>query len=189
MRRSAPLTSGQTAEAPRSSKAVGEHKPRQANGHPRPISRLEHRTTTLSLGNEGMRGDLMALVLAGVVAPMQKKDEGAAFAGRVLFGDDGAVVDVTARGEASPTGFDGAPRVGVGNAVIYPGLVDLHSHLGYNTLPLWSDPARTTPYAHHDSWPGEDGYPQLVSWPAWTLLERVPECVLAYVQVRALAGG
>ncbi len=131
----------------------------------------------------------MALVLAGVVAPMQKNDEGAAFAGRVWFGDDGAVVDVTARGEASPTGFDGAPRVGVGNAVIYPGLVDLHSHLGYNTLPLWSDPARTTPYAHHDSWPGEDGYPQLVSWPAWTLLERVPECVLAYVQVRALAGG
>jgi hypothetical protein len=29
----------------------------------------------------------------------------------------------------------------------------------------------------------------LVSWPSWILLKYAPECVLAYVQVRALAGG
>lgn len=131
----------------------------------------------------------MTLVLAGTVAPIRKGDEAATFQGRVWFGEDGSVVDVTAQGEAAPPGFDSAPVVDVGAGVIYPGLIDLHSHLAYNTLPLWADPARTTPYLHHDSWPGEDGYPGLVSWPAWTLLDRAPECMLAYVQVRALAGG
>jgi cytosine/adenosine deaminase-related metal-dependent hydrolase len=107
----------------------------------------------------------------------------------VWFSEDGTVADVTKQGEKAPAGFEGVREVTVDNAIIYPGLIDLHSHLSYNSLPLWADPDRTTPYRHHDSWPGEDGYPELVSWPAWTVLDQAPECLLAYIQVRALAGG
>ncbi len=131
----------------------------------------------------------MALVVAGTIAAMVRGAEQDVFAGRVWLADDGTVAAVTHGNAAGPAGFDGAPAVDVGAAVIYPGLVDLHSHLGYNTLPLWSDPGQTTAYQHHDSWPGEPTYKPDVSWPAWTLAARAPEALLAYVQVRALAGG
>jgi 5-methylthioadenosine/S-adenosylhomocysteine deaminase len=131
----------------------------------------------------------MTLMLSGIVAPMKPGEEDAVFPGRVWFGADGSVAAVTKAGEQPPSGITPDREVDVGDAFIYPGLVDLHSHLGYNTLPLWTDPSQTTPYLHHDIWPGEPTYASSISWPAWTLLDRAPECVLAYIQVRALAGG
>ncbi len=131
----------------------------------------------------------MALVVAGTIAPLQPGAEQDVFSGRVWLADNGTVAAVTRGNAAGPAGFDNAQTVDVGAAVIYPGLVDLHSHLGYNTLPLWSDPGQTTPYLHHDSWPGEPTYKPELSWPAWTLAAQAPESLLAYVQVRALAGG
>jgi 5-methylthioadenosine/S-adenosylhomocysteine deaminase len=131
----------------------------------------------------------MALVVAGTIAAMARGAEDDVFAGRVWLADDGTVDAVTRGDAAGPAGFAVARTVDVGAAVIYPGLVDLHSHLGYNTLPLWSDPGQTTPYRHHDSWPGEPTYKPDVSWPAWTLAAQAPESLLAYVQVRSLAGG
>jgi 5-methylthioadenosine/S-adenosylhomocysteine deaminase len=131
----------------------------------------------------------MALVLAGTVAAMARGDERASFAGRVWMGSGGLIDAVTRDGEAPPSGFDDARVVHVGDAVIYPGLIDLHSHLGYNTLPLWVDPGQTEPYLHHDIWPGEPTYQPALSWPAWTLAARAPETLLAYVQARALVGG
>jgi hypothetical protein len=56
-------------------------------------------------------------------------------------------------------------------------------------LPLWVEPTRAHPFQHHDIWPGARSYGSAVSWPAWTLIDRAPECVFAYVQVRALVGG
>jgi hypothetical protein len=43
------------------------------------------------------------------------------------------VGDATA---APPAGYEAAPRVRV-DGVVAPGLIDLHNHLAYNTLPLW----------------------------------------------------
>jgi len=132
----------------------------------------------------------MARVLDGMVAPMAPGAEEDVFRGRVWLGEDGTVVAVTHDGDPAPAGFPAdAMVVPVGDAVIYPGLIDLHSHLGYNTLPLWTDPGQQKAYLHHDSWPGEPSYKPDVSWPAWTLAAQAPECLLAYVQVRALAGG
>jgi cytosine/adenosine deaminase-related metal-dependent hydrolase len=132
----------------------------------------------------------MALVVKGTVAPMATGAEPEVFDGAVWIGDDGVIAAVTRGGAAGPGGFDAAPVVDVGDgAVIHPGLVDLHSHVAYNSLPLWTDPGQTKAYAHHDSWPGEPTYGPAVSWPSWTLLDRAPETLLAYVQVRALAGG
>lgn len=131
----------------------------------------------------------MALVVAGTIAPLARGAEDDVFSGRVWLADDGTVEAVTRGNAQGPAGFAAAPTVDVGAAVIYPGLVDLHSHLGYNTLPLWADPGQTTPYLHHDSWPGEPSYKPDLSWPAWTLAEQAPEALLTYVQVRCLAGG
>lgn len=131
----------------------------------------------------------MAIVLAGLVAAMAQGREDETHKGRVFLADDGTVTAVTKTGQAEPAGFTNAHRIDVGTSVIYPGLIDLHSHLGYNTMPLWSDPGQSTAYLHHDIWPGEPTYKPALSWPAWTLAEFAPESMLAYVQVRALAGG
>ena len=131
----------------------------------------------------------MTLVVGGTIAALRPDAEDDVFPGRVWLADDGRVAAVTRGNAPGPPGFDGAPAVDVGAAVIYPGLVDLHSHLGYNTLPLWADPGQQTPYLHHDIWPGEPSYKPDVSWPAWTLAAQAPEALLTYVQVRCLAGG
>src|SRR5215813_9104789 len=111
------------------------------------------------------------------------------FTGRVYLGDDGLIAGVTAAGDAAPPGFSLAPVVDLGNAFVLPGLIDLHSHLAYNTLPLWTHPTQLTPYLHHDVWPNRSSYQPDISWPAWVVLKAVPEALVAYVQVRALAGG
>jgi 5-methylthioadenosine/S-adenosylhomocysteine deaminase len=131
----------------------------------------------------------MALIVAGTIAAMADGAEDEVFSGRVWLAEDGTIAAVTHGNEPGPAGFDTARTVEAGAAVIYPGLVDLHSHLGYNTLPLWADPGQATPYLHHDSWPGEPSYQPDLSWPAWTLATHAPEALLSYVQVRALAGG
>jgi cytosine/adenosine deaminase-related metal-dependent hydrolase len=131
----------------------------------------------------------MALVVAGTVVPMARGAEEAAAPGAVWIDDAGVIEAVTREGEAGPSGYDTAPRVEAGDALVLPGLVDLHSHLGYNMLPLWVEPSQKTPFLHHDIWPGEATYGPDVSWTAWTLIDRAPECVFAYVQARALAGG
>jgi cytosine/adenosine deaminase-related metal-dependent hydrolase len=136
-----------------------------------------------------LTGFLVSLELSGTVVPLRPGEEEAAFAGAVWFADDGTVAAVTEHPDGPPAGMSDVPNVDVGDSFIYPGLIDLHSHLAYNTLPLWVDPGQTAPYLHHDIWPGEPSYADAISWPGWTLLDRAPECVLAYVQVRALAGG
>lgn len=103
------------------------------------------------------------------------------------FDGELAVVDtVTTRRWPAP---DGVTQVDVGESYVYPGLTDLHSHVGFATLPLWHEPSRTTPWLHRDLWPGADSYKPNVSWPAYAYLKGAPEEVLAYAQVRALAGG
>jgi 5-methylthioadenosine/S-adenosylhomocysteine deaminase len=64
----------------------------------------------------------------------------ASVAGAVYVDDHGLIAAVTPL-DAEPAGFAGAPRVAAGG-VIYPGLIDLHNHLLYNTLPLWTEPTR-----------------------------------------------
>jgi len=131
----------------------------------------------------------MALIISGRVAPLDPQDPDAAFPGKVYLADDGRVDSVRAQGEAAPSGFANAPEVDVGSAFVYPGLIDLHSHIGYNTLPLWIEETQETPYLHHDRWPNEPSYRPRVSWPAFLIAAGAPEALLVYVQTRALAGG
>jgi hypothetical protein len=55
---------------------------------------------------------------------------------------------------------------------------------------MWDEPSRTKgPWLHRDLWPGAPTYKPNVSWPAYAYLKGAPEALLAYAQVRALAGG
>jgi len=142
------------------------------------------------------------LELQGRLAPFARNDPAAHFIGRVRFrpedllppadaGEDweplSLVDDVKAQRATPP---DGVRQVDVGDSFIYPGLSDLHSHLGFATLPMWDEPTRTKgPWLHRDLWPGAPSYKEFVSWPAYAYMKGAPEALLAYAQVRALAGG
>lgn len=130
----------------------------------------------------------MALILTGTVVTADREapviDPGA-----VYLGDDGRVAAVLPLGTPAPPGFASARRIDT-EACIYPGLVDLHSHLGYNTLPLWEAPG--VPYMHHDRWPDEDeppDYGRTITWPSRILGQAAAEALIKYVEVKALSGG
>jgi 5-methylthioadenosine/S-adenosylhomocysteine deaminase len=128
----------------------------------------------------------MTLEVQGQLVPMAAADGQRHFLGRVRF--DNGVVDTVLQGRHDPP--PGVRQVDVGDAFVYPGLTDLHSHLGFATLPLWHEPARTSgPWLHRDLWPGAPSYKPAVSWPAYAYLKGAPEELLAYAQVRAIAGG
>lgn len=131
----------------------------------------------------------MALVVAGRVVPCDQNDPDAVFAGRVFIDDDGAIEHVAKGNGSAPAGFATAPVIDAGDDFVIPGLIDLHNHIGYNTLPLWAEPTKTTPYMHHDSWPGAPSYRASITWPSKALVATEPEALLAYVQLRALVGG
>src|SRR2546421_907606 len=130
----------------------------------------------------------MALVLVGTVVTFDPArptlDPGA-----VYVGDDGRLAGVLGAADAPPSGFASARRIDTGG-VIYPGLIDLHSHLAYNTLPLWE--AARVPYKHHDLWPDEKhapAYSTSISWPTKVLGQTAAEALIKYVEVKALIGG
>ena len=137
----------------------------------------------------------MSLVISGRIVPLTQdanvaSSEKESFQGKVWIGDDGRVERVTRGNAAGPaTGFSKAAVVDVGTNLVLPGLVDLHSHLAYATLPLWVEEGRTTPFLHHDSWPSASSYAGDITWPAYAFIEASPHELLAYSELRALIGG
>ena len=132
-----------------------------------------------------VRGRIVALASDRNVAP----SEDSVFAGRVWIGDDDRIVAVTKGTSAGPPGSDGATIIDVGSSLVIPGLVDLHNHLAYNTLPLWTEPSQITPFAHHNSWTRADTYALRTTWPAYALITACPQELLAYVEAKAVVGG
>lgn len=127
------------------------------------------------------------LVVAGQIAPLDGDVPAEPRRGRVWIRDD-AIVAVTT-GSRRISGFSRAPEVDVGDAYVLPGFIDMHNHLAYNVLPLWGEPGRTAPWLHNKHWPTADTYTESITEPAWTYAKACPEAVLAYVQVREMAGG
>jgi 5-methylthioadenosine/S-adenosylhomocysteine deaminase len=111
------------------------------------------------------------------------------FTGRVWIGDDGTIAAVTRGTTRAPAGFEHVLVVDVGTDLVLPGLIDLHNHLAYNTLPLWTEPSRTTPWPHHDSWPRAATYAASTTWPAYAFITACPHELLAYVETKAIVGG
>ena len=131
----------------------------------------------------------MALALQGTLVRLLKSKPKEVFDGRLYIADDGRIAAVRKAGQNPPASMGNAPVVDLGDSFIYPGLIDLHSHLGYNALPLWTQPGEPQPFLNHNTWPGRSTYKEKVSYPAWVLAKAAPEALLVYVQVQALAGG
>ncbi|HET6737824.1 MAG TPA: amidohydrolase family protein [Kribbella sp.] len=107
--------------------------------------------------------------------------------GAVYVGDDGLIAAVTPL-DAVPDGFTNAPRIAAGG-LIFPGLIDLHNHLMYNSLPLWTEPSRKVPWTSHNQWGGAPTYSSRISRPARLLGAAAGRALLRYVETRAIVGG
>ena len=83
----------------------------------------------------------------------------------------------------------GAAVVDVGSSLVMPGLIDLHNHLAYNTLPLWTEPSAATPFAHHNSWTRAETLRRVDHLAGVRADHRLPEELLAYVEAKAVVGG
>jgi 5-methylthioadenosine/S-adenosylhomocysteine deaminase len=127
------------------------------------------------------------LVIEGMLARMLDGDASSPARGRVWI-RDGRIAKVTSPSTTVP-GFSQAPVVDVGSAYVLPGFIDMHNHLAYNALPLWSEPGRTEPWLHNKHWPDASTYTESITEPAWVYAKACPEALLAYVQLRAMAGG
>ena len=74
---------------------------------------------------------------------------------------------------------------------IYPGLIELHNHLTYNELPLWTVPTR---YTNRNQWRvSEPTYNYAVAWPAKILGQNAdqdyPRSIARFAECRSLFGG
>jgi 5-methylthioadenosine/S-adenosylhomocysteine deaminase len=99
---------------------------------------------------------------------------------------DGIIEAVQPASAQPPPGYTGARRVRT-RGLITPGLIDLHNHLAYNTLPLWI--GRDLAYGTRYQWPGAPTYQSDVSNPAQALGIAAPAAALRYAEVKAVVGG
>ena len=99
----------------------------------------------------------------------------------------GVIRDVGADGEGPPEGFEGVPVLRSGGTV-FPGMIELHNHLPYDVLQMWSVPKL---YGNRGQWGSHDDYRRLVSGPMKVLGKTAGyiEAVIRYVEVKALVSG
>ncbi len=108
--------------------------------------------------------------------------------GALYVGADELIHAVQRRRDPPPDGFDSARRVET-KGCVYPGLIDLHSHVVYNVLPLWSPPGTDEPFTDRADWPGHGDYEGTVSDPANALGALAGKAHLKYCEVKAVVGG
>lgn len=108
--------------------------------------------------------------------------------GALYIGGDELIAAVQGRTDPAPAGFEDAARVET-EGCIYPGLIDLHNHIVYNCLSLWSPPGRTEPYTSRYQWPGHRSYKSMISDPGTALGALAGKAHLKYVETKAVVGG
>ncbi len=99
------------------------------------------------------------------------------------------IVDVRKPGDSVPQGFDEAPTIDTGG-VILPGLINGHSHMAFNALPMWETEDH---FENRYQWAGRVAYTRQVKWPKALLgdskyFDLTPE-LAKYAEVKALVGG
>ena len=68
----------------------------------------------------------------------------------VVYIDKGGIVAVSPRTQSAPAGFENVPVHPTGGT-LFPGLIELHNHLSYNTLRLWQVPGL---FPNRERWGG-----------------------------------
>jgi 5-methylthioadenosine/S-adenosylhomocysteine deaminase len=132
------------------------------------------------------------LALAGRVVTMN--DAFTVKADAVVYIDQGAVVAVEDRARPAPAGFENVAVVDTAGT-LFPGLIELHNHLSYNALPLWSPVPKL--FEHRGQWPDHPDYRKLISGPMTVIGEyrdaQGKSALLAplvrYVECKCLLGG
>src|SRR5215211_264721 len=127
------------------------------------------------------------LIIKGRIVTLDKQsrviDDGALYVGA-----DEKIAAICKASEPAPEGFESARVLDTGGSV-YPGLIDLHNHIAYNTLPLWASPTRTEPWGRRDQWPDDLNYKPTISLPANAYAKLAGEATLKYVETKAVIGG
>jgi 5-methylthioadenosine/S-adenosylhomocysteine deaminase len=80
----------------------------------------------------------------------------------VVYVDRGGIVAVQDRRDAAPAGFEDVKPVST-RGTLFPGLIELHNHLSYNALSLWSPVPKL--FQHRGQWPNHPDYRKLISGP------------------------
>lgn len=132
------------------------------------------------------------VALAGRVVTMD--DAWTVKSNAVLFIDQGTIVTIQDRAERPPTGFGDVPVVET-DGTLFPGLIELHNHLSYNALPLWSPVPKL--FQHRGQWPDHPDYRKLISGPM-TVVGKYRDAhghpsllapLIRYVECKCLLGG
>jgi cytosine/adenosine deaminase-related metal-dependent hydrolase len=132
------------------------------------------------------------IVLAGRVVTMD--DAHTVHPDGVLYIDQACFTAIQDRGQPAPPGFEGLEIIETGGT-IFPGLIELHNHLSYNLLPLWSPVPKL--FQFRDQWSSHKDYRQLISGPMTVLGEFQDSkgqaaylpALVRYVECKCLLGG
>ena len=132
------------------------------------------------------------LALGGRIVTMD--DDFHVLADAVLYVDKGRIVAALPRTQAPPPGFEATP-VTPTHGTLFPGFIELHNHLAYNALPLWSPVPRL--YQDRGQWPAHPDYRKLISGPMTVIGEHRDAAgrpallapLVRYVECKCLLGG
>ena len=106
-----------------------------------------------------------------------------------VYVDGNMINSVADSARPVPAGFETAKRIDT-NGVIFPGLIELHNHLSYNILGLWSVPKK---FNDRGQWQRHPQYVQLVNGPMLILSKSTDPNVLAAIarvaETKCLLGG
>src|SRR5262249_59844969 len=105
----------------------------------------------------------------------------------VVYIAKGSIVAVRARTQPPPPGFETVSVIDTGGT-LFPGLIELHNHLSYNTLRLWNVPKA---FPNRERWAAIAEYRQRLSGPM-PVLRRSPgllPALVRYVECKCLVGG
>ena len=100
------------------------------------------------------------LALGGRVVAMD--DDFHVLPDAVLYIAKGRIVAAQPRDQPPPPGFEATPVTPTGGS-LFPGFIELHNHLAYNALPLWSPVPKL--YQDRGQWPTHPDYRKLISGP------------------------
>jgi 5-methylthioadenosine/S-adenosylhomocysteine deaminase len=112
----------------------------------------------------------------------------------VVYIDQGGISAVQDRAQPAPTDFEAVEVFDTGGT-LYPGLIELHNHLAYNSLPLWSPVPKR--FEHRDQWSVHKQYRPLISGPMTVIGEyrdakgqpALLPSLVRYVECKCLPGG
>jgi 5-methylthioadenosine/S-adenosylhomocysteine deaminase len=98
-----------------------------------------------------------------------------------------SIAHVLGAADKAPSGFETAERIDT-HGTIYPGLIELHNHLSYDVLPLWTVPKE---FANRDGWSKGPVYRGTISGPMQVLgrTAGMGEAVVRYVEAKCLLAG